>query len=104
MQVSLVGLGAWSFLMATAHGAGLMLIPALMPMCFAPQPASLPYSAGVAIAGVLVHSVAMLATTAAIAIAVYDWIGLAILRSAWINVDLAWTIALAATGAYLLLS
>jgi hypothetical protein len=53
---------------------------------------------------VLVHSVAMLATTAAIAIAVYDWIGLTILRSAWINVDLAWTIALAATGAYLLLS
>ena len=105
MQASLVGLGAWSFLMATAHGAGLMLIPALMPMCFAPQqPVSLPYSAGIAIAGVLVHSAAMLATTAAIALAVYEWIGLGILRSAWINVDLAWTIALAACGAYLLVS
>jgi hypothetical protein len=105
MQVNLLGLGAWSFLMATAHGAGLMLIPALMPICFTPgQPLSVANAAGTAIAGVLVHSVAMLATTAAIAIAVYDWIGLAILRSAWINVDLAWTLALAATGAYLLLS
>ena len=105
MQVSLLGLGAWSFLMATAHGAGLMLIPALMPLCFAPgQPFSVANAAGAATAGVLVHSVAMLATTAAIAVAVYDWIGLAILRSAWINVDLAWTVALAATGAYLLLS
>jgi hypothetical protein len=105
MQANLLGLGAWSFLMATAHGAGLMLIPALMPICFAPeQPISLANAAGTAIAGVLVHSVAMLATTAAIAIAVYDWIGLAILRSAWINLDLAWTLALAATGAYLLLS
>ena len=105
MQASLVSLGAWSFLMATAHGAGLMLIPAMMPMCFAPeQPASLPYSAGIAMAGVLVHSAAMLATTAAIALAVYEWIGLGVLRSAWINLDLAWTIALAASGAYLLLS
>lgn len=105
MQVNLLGLGAWSFLMATAHGAGLMLIPALMPICFTPgQPLSVANAAGTAIAGVLVHSVAMLATTAAIAIAVYGWIGLAILRSAWINLDLAWTLALAATGAYLLLS
>jgi hypothetical protein len=105
MQVNLLGLGAWSFLMATAHGAGLMLIPALMPICFPPeQQLSVANAAGAAIAGVLVHSVAMLATTAAIAIAVYDWIGLAILRSAWINLDLAWTLALAATGAYLLLS
>jgi hypothetical protein len=46
----------------------------------------------------------MLATTAAIALAVYEWIGLGVLRSAWINLDLAWTIALAASGAYLLLS
>jgi len=36
MQAGLVGLGLWSFLMATAHGAGLMLWPALMPLCLAP--------------------------------------------------------------------
>jgi hypothetical protein len=103
MQVGLLGLGAWSFLMATAHGAGLMLMPVLMPMCFGPDQL-LPGAVGTAIAGVVVHSVAMLVTTAAVAITVYDWIGVGILRSAWINLDLVWTLALAASGAYLILS
>jgi hypothetical protein len=44
----------------------------------------------------------MLAVTALIAIAVYRWIGLAVLRSAWLNFDRIWTAALAATGAVLL--
>jgi hypothetical protein len=103
MQASMLGLGAWSFLMATAHGAGLMLIPALMPMCFPEQPISMANATGVAIAGLLVHSAAMLVTTAAIAMAVYEWIGVGILRSAWVNLDVVWTLALAAIGAYLLL-
>jgi hypothetical protein len=58
---------------------------------------------GVAIAGLLVHSAAMLVTTAAIAMAVYEWIGVGILRSAWVNLDVVWTLALAAIGAHLLL-
>src|SRR5438445_4328677 len=39
MQTGLVGLGLWSFLMATAHGAGLMLVPVLLPLCLSGSPA-----------------------------------------------------------------
>lgn len=103
MQTGLVGLAAWSFLMASAHGAGLMLIPALMPICFAGAASTFqPDSVQLAFAGVLVHSATMLSVTAVIAIAVYDWVGLNILRSSWINFDLLWTLALCATGALLL--
>ena len=55
-----------------------------------------------ALAAVAVHSLAMLATTGAVAIAVYDWIGIAILRRAWINMDRLWTLTLVATGLLLL--
>jgi hypothetical protein len=50
-----------------------------------------------------VHTAAMLIVTAAMAIAVYEWVGLELLRRAWINVDLVWTWALVAAGAWLLL-
>ena len=103
MQTGLIGLGVWSFLMATAHGAGLMLWPVLMPLCVAA--ASEPDSAGplaTALVGIGVHTLAMLATTTAVAVAVYEWVGLEILRRAWINVDLVWTLALVAAGVWLL--
>ena len=45
----------------------------------------------------------MLAATAAIAVPVYEWIGLEILKRAWINIDILWTAALVAAGAWLLL-
>src|SRR5918992_292687 len=35
MQTGMAGLALWSFLMAGAHGAGLMLVPALIPLCLA---------------------------------------------------------------------
>jgi hypothetical protein len=104
MQTGLLGLGVWSFLMATAHGAGLMLWPVLMPLCIAA--ASEPDSAGplaTAVIGIGVHTLAMLATTTAVAVAVYEWVGLEILRRAWINVDLLWTAALIGAGVWLLL-
>ena len=104
MRTGLIGLGVWSFLMATAHGAGLMLWPVLMPLCVAA--AAEPDSAGplvTALIGIGVHTLAMLAVTTALAVAVYEWIGLEILRSAWINVDLVWTWALIAAGVWLLL-
>ena len=105
MQAGLLGLGIWSFLMATAHGAGLMLWPVLMPLCF-PDAASAGESgpAVLALVGVGVHTAAMLAVTAAIAGIVYEWVGVEILRHAWLNVDLLWTVALLAMGALLLLS
>lgn len=102
MQVDLWGLAAWSFLMATAHGAGVMLWPALMPMCFSAASATGGESWAAALAGISVHTVSMLAVTGAIALAVYTWIGVEILRSAWLNLDLVWTLALIAAAVWLL--
>jgi hypothetical protein len=102
MQTGLLGLGIWSFLMATAHGAGLMLWPVLMPFCTAAAGTEAG-PAALALAGVWIHTAAMLAVTAAIAGIVYEWVGVEILRRAWLNVDLVWTVALLATGMLLLL-
>jgi hypothetical protein len=105
MRTGQIGLVLWSFLMATAHGAGLMLLPALFQLCLAPSQAQgiIPAgSLGMTLAAVGVHTAAMLAVTGVIAIVVYEWIGLAILRTAWLNLDLVWTAALATTGVFLL--
>jgi hypothetical protein len=106
MQVGMLGLGAWSFLMATAHGAGLMLVPVLIPLCLAASPAKELTAAGsvpVALAAVGVHTLAMLATTGIIALVVYQWFGVAFQRRGWLNLDRIWTGALVATGLILLL-
>jgi hypothetical protein len=52
--------------------------------------------------GVGLHTLAMLTVTAAIAVAVYEWIGVEMLRRTWINVDLIWMWALLGAGAWLL--
>jgi hypothetical protein len=104
MQAGLAALTVWSFLMATTHGAGLMLWPVLMPLCF--SAASEPFSIGplpTALLGIGIHTLAMLIITTAVAIAVYEWIGLEILRHAWFNVDLIWTLALLIAGGLLLI-
>jgi hypothetical protein len=103
MQTGLAALAVWSFLMATMHGAGLMLWPVLMPLCF--PAASEPTSIGpflTALLGVGIHTLAMLAVSTAVAVAVYEWIGLEILRHAWLNLDLIWTLALLLAGGLLL--
>jgi hypothetical protein len=104
MQVGLVGLFVWSFLMAAAHGAGLMLWPALMPLCLPSGAGAVPGSAPLAtgLAGVGVHTLAMLCVTAAIAATVYEWVGLEVLRTAWLNTDALWVTALVATGMLML--
>jgi hypothetical protein len=105
MRVGMLGLGAWSFLMACAHGAGLMLVPVLIPLCLAASPAQELTAAGslpIALAAVGVHTLAMLATTGAVALVVYEWLGVDFLRRGWINLDLIWTAALVATGLILL--
>jgi hypothetical protein len=106
MMAGFGGLLAWSFLMATAHGAGLMLLPAIIPLCFGGSP--IPNfagagSAGIAIAAVGVHTGAMLTVVTLIAVAVYKWLGLAVLRTAWLNFDRIWSAALVATGLILLI-
>ena len=103
MRVNAAELGLWSFLMASAHGAGLMLFPILIGMTpnseHAHHMAAMHmHSITQAIAVVLLHTGAMIAVTGVIAIVVYQWVGLAILRSAWINLDTIWAGALVAAG------
>jgi hypothetical protein len=110
LQTGLLGLAFWSFLMATVHGAGLMLIPALEPlqmdMSGAHMHHDIPgaHSLWIASLAVAVHTSAMLVVTGAIALIVYEWVGLGFLRRGWINVDLAWNLALIGTGLMLLLT
>jgi len=103
MQTGLLGLVLWSFLMASAHGAGLMLIPALAPICAAAGSAAEASSGTpLALAALGVHSAAMLATIAAVSLIVYHWTGVDFLRRGWINLDLIWVAVLATCGIVLL--
>lgn len=97
MTAGFVGLALWSFLMASAHGAGLMLVPALMPLCAGSSIIG-GGSLLISLAAVSVHTAATLAITGLVALVVHDWLGLAFLRRSWINFDLLWTGALVATG------
>lgn len=105
MRTGFAGLLLWSFLMAGAHGAGLMLVPALVPLCLAGAPGRDILASGsalVALAAVGVHTAAMLSVTGLVAIVVYEWVGVGFLRRGWINLDLLWTAALFITGVVLL--
>jgi hypothetical protein len=91
-------------MMAGAHGAGFMLIPALLSLCVSPgvggeltASTSLPVS----LAALAVHTAAMLAVIGAISLIVYDQ-GLAFLRRGWINLDVLWGAALVGGGIFLL--
>ena len=105
MRVNARDLATWSFLMATAHGAGLMLVPVLVPLCLAAMPGGQLTAGGslaVALAAVGVHTLAMLAATGVVAVLVYEWVGLAVLRHAWVNLDWLWSVALVGAGLLLL--
>jgi hypothetical protein len=107
LQAGMAGLAVWSFFMAGAHGAGLMLVPLVVPLCLAATPAQELTAGGslpIALAALAVHTGTMLATIAIISLAVYKWLGLAFLRQGWINFDLIWTIALGLCGFVLLLA
>lgn len=99
-----VGIAAWSCLMATVHGAGLMLVPALIPLCMSDTPAREITASGslaLALAAVAVHMATMLLTTGAIATGVCRGLALwpRLLRDAW--PAHAWTAILALTGTLL---
>ena len=107
LSTGLLGLFAWSFIMATAHGAGVMLIPVLIPLAQGGEHAHhmpITDSLWVGSLAVLVHSLAMLVTTGMVALSVYQWVGLDFLRRGWINLDLLWTAALIGMGLWLLLA
>lgn len=109
LQTGLLGLALWSFLMATVHGAGFMLIPALEPLQTEMSGGHMhempeAHSLWVASLAVAVHTLAMLVVTAAIALIVYEWVGLGFLRRGWINLDIAWNLALIGAGLLLLVT
>jgi len=101
MRVGFRELTIWSFLMATAHGAGLMLVPVMLGLC-APMPEHGPALAvgdlRTALLVAAVHTAAMLLAGVVIAWAVYSWLGLKFLRQAWLNLDLAWAASLVVAG------
>jgi hypothetical protein len=106
MTTGLLGLLLWSFLMATAHGAGLMLLPALIPLCMQ-QTMIGQGSLAISLAAVGAHTSATLLVTGLIAIIVYnsyESAGLMVLRRSWINFDLLWTAVLVASGLVMLLT
>ena len=99
MRVGMGGLTLWSFLMASAHGAGLMVLPVFLSMT-TPVLGQSCHARG-AIAGgtaTLVHGAGYLGMTALAAWVVVDRFGLAILRKGWINLDVIWSAALIITG------
>jgi hypothetical protein len=101
MRVSDRELTLWSFLMSTAHGAGLMVAPVLIGLdgaldgshARAHDQADLSLlggSLGTGAIGILLHVGAMLLVMGVVAVLVYDRLGLRILRTAWINTDRLW--------------
>lgn len=114
MQIGFRDLCVWSFLMASAHGAGFMLLPIFLKMSAQDAAADIGDSAPhfhmagfenprTAATGVLVHTVGYLFVTGLIAFVVYEKLGLEILRRAWVNLDLIWAVALVATAGLTLL-
>jgi hypothetical protein len=97
MQVGFRDLTIWSFLMASAHGAGLMVLPVMLAGPHAHHHAAL-QSAGSGISATLIHTLGYFTVTAVVALLVYRKFGLAMLRRAWVNLDLIWAIALVVTG------
>lgn len=106
MRLSRWELAWWSFLMSTFTGAGLMLGPVLVNGAHAHHTIETALSEPVvtALAAASAHALAMLATSAVIAVIVYEVVGLRILRSGWINLDRVWAIAFLAAGAFVWLT
>lgn len=114
MQIGFRDLCIWSFLMASAHGAGFMLLPILLKMSAPHDAENLgagpPHLHGGASEGpwtaptaLLVHMLGYLLVTGLIALVVYKKVGLEVLRKAWINLDLIWAVVLIVTAGFTLL-
>jgi hypothetical protein len=108
MRVGFKDLTIWSFVMASAHGAGLMLVPILLQwpaghsahahLIHELSPEVVARSPALMLLAVGVHTAGMLTVTSAVAVLVYEKFGLALLRRAWLNVDVLWAIALFIAG------
>jgi hypothetical protein len=116
MRVGFGDLTLWSFIMATAHGAGLMLVPFFLSSPNDPKTHHIGSHSGsehlwafanfsgpsLLTASVGVHTLGYLLMTALVAILVYEKLGVGMLRRAWFNVDLFWMLALMITGVFVL--
>jgi uncharacterized membrane protein (UPF0136 family) len=119
MRVGFGDLTLWSFIMASAHGAGLMLIPLFLkppPQTLAAHGSPMAlhmhsthglefanFSApSLLIRAIAVHTLGYLLVTAVVAILVYERLGVGILRRAWFNVDVFWMLSLMVTGLIIL--
>jgi hypothetical protein len=118
MRVSFIDLTIWSFLMASAHGAGVMVLPFVMEISpgglggvsaatsahaghmASPYP-GVPWTNAMAVG---VHTLAYLAVMTLAAWTAYRKLGLALLRTTWFNLDWLWAGALAATGVIVLMT
>jgi hypothetical protein len=102
MRVSDRELGMWSFLMSTAHGAGLMIAPVILGLRASQSHDDMAMLSGgpidIAAVGIAVHVLAMVAVMGAIAFFVYERVGLQILRRAWLNTDQVWAGAFVLAG------
>jgi hypothetical protein len=111
MQVGFRDLAVWSFLVASAHGAGLMVVPLLLGKNIVDRSGPMAshhnhFSPSTPMAGILataVHTLGYLAVTGLIAWVVYRNLGLALLRKTWFNFDVVWAAALIAAGLITLL-
>ncbi len=106
-------LGLWSFLAATAHGAGLMLLPIYLGICgllvssdsvsetgHAAAQALMSENVMTAFLVAAIHTFAMTFAGATIAIFVYTWFGLKFISKSWFNLDLIWALSLITVGAF----
>jgi len=113
MRVNRAELTWWSFLMSSAHGAGLMVAPVLIGAGTAEAGASdhaleavrngtmsIPESG----LGILLHVGAMIAVMGVIAVVVYEHVGVAVLRKAWLNLDGVWATAFVVAGVLTLIT
>jgi hypothetical protein len=119
MRVDFVDLTLWSFVMASAHGAGLMLIPLFLKspqQTYAPDGAMTGHmhashglefanfnTPTLLVSSIAVHTLGYLLVTGLVAILVYEKLGVGILRRAWFNLDLFWMLALMIAGLFVLL-
>lgn len=99
MRVGFRGLAGWSFLMSSAHGAGLMLAPVLLGLPIAGAYHSLSEISLTAAAAATLHVAAMLLVMGVVAVIIYERVGLKILRRGWFNLDLGWSFVLIGSGA-----
>lgn len=101
-------LGLWSFLAATAHGAGLMLVPIYLQICninaldTGHRAASALMRGNVTAAAqvALVHTLAMTLAGAVIAVAIYFFLGIRFLSRTWFNLDILWALSLVLVGLF----